>query len=161
MDVKIKTEDLQFKLRACSVIVKNGKALLQDLNHSGFLCASGGHIHLGEDSLSGVIRETIEEVGVTVENPKLLAVGENFYTKNSKKFHEISFYYLFENPEMPQEKLVDYAYDEDDEGKMVHLEFHWVPLSEVDNFDIRPKALKEILKNYNNNGITHFLVKEK
>lgn len=161
MDVKIKTEDSQFKLRACSVIVKNGKALLQDLNHNGFLCASGGHIHLGEDSRFGVIRETIEEVGVTVENPKLLAVGENFYTKNAKKFHEISFYYLFENPEMPQEKLVDYAYDEDDEGKMVHIEFRWVPLNEVDNFDIRPKALKEILKNYKNNSITHFLVKEK
>ncbi len=161
MDVKIKTEDSQFKLRACSVIVKNGKALLQDLNHNGFLCASGGHIHLGEDSRLGVIRETIEEVGVTVENPKLLAVGENFYTKNAKKFHEISFYYLFENPEMPQEKLVDYAYDEDDEGKMVHIEFRWVPLNEVDNFDIRPKALKEILKNYKNNSITHFLVKEK
>lgn len=160
MDVKIKTEDSQFKLRACSLILRGDKVLLQDLNRNGFLCASGGHIHLGEDSLTGVIRETQEEVGVKAENPKLIAVGENFYTKNKRKFHEVSFYYLIQNPEMPQEKLVDYSYDENDEGKLVHIEFHWVPLNDVDNYDIRPNAIKNILKNREFDKLTHFLVQE-
>lgn len=160
MDVKIKTEDSQFKLRACSLIVKGDRVLLQNLNRNGFLCASGGHIHLGEDSKTGVIRETLEEVGVECKDPKLIAVGENFYTKNERKFHEVSFYYLTLNPEMPQEKLVDYAYDENDEGKMVHIEFHWVPLSDVEKYDIRPKAIKNILKNREFDKLTHFLVQE-
>lgn len=29
---------------------------------------------------------------------------------------------------------------------MVNLDFKWVPLDDVDNFDIRPIALKKILK---------------
>ncbi len=160
MDVKISNESLSFKLRANCVIVNDDKVLMLDLNKNGFLCCPGGHVHVGEDTREAVIRETKEEVEIESDSQKLIGICENFFSgKNGKKFHEISFYYLMENPKIPPEKLQDYSFIENDEGKLVNLDFYWIPLKDVDKYDIRPKPLKEILKNRKFDSINHFLVK--
>ena len=37
-DIKIKTDNLNFKLRVSGLIIKNNKILLVDADDSGFLC---------------------------------------------------------------------------------------------------------------------------
>ena len=162
MDIKIKSETQNFKFRANSIIVNNDKVLLLDLNNNGFLCLPGGHVHIGEDSKTAVIRETQEEVGIKFKSAKLVSIIENFFTKKKngivKDFHELSFYYLMENGIIPPEKQVDFAYIENDEGKLVDLKFYWIGLNKLDEYDIRPAPLKEILKD-KSNKFKHFLVK--
>ena len=72
---------------------------------------------------------------------KLAAVFEG---KKQKRFHEISFYYLMKG-EIPVEKLHDYSYDENDGGKMVHFEFKWIDINELDSIDMRPANLRDML----------------
>ena len=117
MDLKLEGENLKLKVRANAVIVHDGKLLVCSINDNKFWCCPGGHIHLGEDSKTAVLREAFEDVGVKFNDAKLLTVMESFFEgKKEKRFHEISFYYLMQG-EIPKEKLHDYSYEEDDEGK--------------------------------------------
>lgn len=147
MDLKLEGENLKLKVRANAVILHDNKLLVCSINDNGFWCCPGGHIHLGEDSKTAVLREAFEEVGVRFEDAKLLTIMESFFEgKKEKRFHEISFYYLMQG-DIPEEKLCDYGYDENDEGKMVHLEFKWVDIDELDKIDFRPVDIREILNN--------------
>ena len=80
MDVKIKCEEGNFKMRVAGLIVKEGKLLTVDICNNGFYCLPGGHVHLGESSLEAIKREMEEEVNLTCKEAKLLAIIENFFT---------------------------------------------------------------------------------
>ena len=160
MDLKLETEECKLKVRANGVILNENKVLMCSINDNGFWCLPGGHIHLGEDSKSAVLREIKEEVGICFDDSELFLMMENFYLgKKNKQFHEYSFYYLMKG-QIPSEKLRDYSCDENDEGKMVHLEFKWIGLDEIDNFDIRPKAIHDILKD-RDFSLKHIISSEK
>ena len=147
MDLKLETEEFKLKARANGIIVNGNKVLMCSINDNGFWCLPGGHIHLGEDSKTASLREIKEEVGIAFDDSELVLMMENFFIgKKNKKFHELSFYYLMKG-EIPSEKLQDYSYEEDDDGKLVHLEFKWIDIDEIDNFDIRPNAIHKLLKN--------------
>lgn len=147
MDVKIDSENENFKFRVNTLILNDDKILLVDINQNGFLCLPGGHVHIGEDTKEAAIRETMEEVGVCSKSQKLIAVIENFFNnKKGKRFHELSFYYLMEDATIPQDRLTDHTFVENDEGKLVNHDFKWIPLDKVDDYDIRPVVLKSILK---------------
>lgn len=159
MDVKINNEDLSFKFRVNCIILNEDKVLMVDLNKNGFLCCPGGHVHVGEDTKTAVIRETLEEVGIVSNNPKLVAIIENFFkNKVGKQFHELSFYYLIDDAIIPDDKQKDYTFIENDEGELVNLDFKWIMLDDVENYDIRPVALKKVLKE-RKFDFNHILVK--
>ena len=96
MDVKIKSDEGCFKYRVAGVVVKDNKLLTVNICDNGFYCLPGGHIHLGEDSLTAINREIGEEVGITCKNVKLLAITENFFQSKHGKMHEVCYYYLIE-----------------------------------------------------------------
>ena len=50
MDVKIKCDEGNFKMRVSGLIIKNGKLLTVDICENNFYCLPGGHVHLGEES---------------------------------------------------------------------------------------------------------------
>ena len=79
MDVKIKADEGCYKYRVSGVIVKDNKLLTVNICDNGFYCLPGGHIHLGEDSVTAVNREIKEEVGITCKSVKLLSLIENFF----------------------------------------------------------------------------------
>ncbi len=57
--------------------------------------------------------------------------------------HEISFYYLLSMRGEIDTK--DFTVMENDKGRTVKLDFKWISLSEINNYDIRPVFLKEVL----------------
>lgn len=147
MDIDFRCENYRFRLRA-GVLIKHGnKVLFSYIDKADYMACPGGHLHYGESFIEAVIRETKEEVGVDISNPKLIAVIENFYqgSKDTRE-HEIAHYFLAENCDLPEEKLHDYDFTENDEGKIVHLHFRWVDLDKIDEYDIRPTVLKKVLK---------------
>lgn len=155
MDLKFNSDGIRFKARACGVVVNNNKVLMCNINDNGFWCCPGGHIHLGENSKAGVLREVEEEIGVKFDDAILLSITENFFGKKGVSFHEYSFFYRMIG-EVPKEKTKDYSIVENDEWKMVHLDFKWIDISEIDKFDIRPNVLKKVLKDQT--GFKHFIL---
>lgn len=61
--------------------------------------------------------------------------------------HEISFYYLM----IPPENLDtdNFTITENDKGHKIKLAFKWIDLKEINNYDIRPSFLKQILEREN------------
>ena len=146
--IKIKTDDYNFKFRVSGLIIKNNKLLFVDMDDSGFLCLPGGYVELGETTEDAVKRELLEEVGKKFNISKYLGVVENYFiNKYSKKVHEISFYYLMS----PIENIDtnNFTITENDKGHKIKLDFKWIDLKEVNNYDIRPSFLKQILESEN------------
>jgi len=163
MDIRINDEKMAFKFRVNSIIVKNGKVLLVTMNHNNHLCCSGGHVHIGERTDEAIIRETMEEVELKPTSCRLIAIIENFFTQQAtgKKFHELSYYYIMDIDKIPPEKMKDYSFLEHDEDKLVDLKFQWIPLNKLDDYNIKPIALKEILKHLDANLIQFVVADEK
>ena len=146
--IKIKTDDYNFKFRVSGLIIKDNKLLLVDMDDSGFLCLPGGYVELGETTEVAVKRELLEEVGKKFDISEYLGVVENYFiNKYSKKIHEISFYYLM----TPIENIGtnNFTIVENDKGHKIKLDFKWIDLKEINNYDIRPSFIKQILNNEN------------
>ena len=76
------------------VMVKDpqGRMLMENLVDPGWpgLCLPGGHVEPGESFTSAAIRETFEETGITIENPRLCGVKQ-FQTKDDARY--VVFFY--------------------------------------------------------------------
>jgi 8-oxo-dGTP pyrophosphatase MutT (NUDIX family) len=157
MDVKIRCEEGCFKYRVAGAVVKDDKLLMVNICNNGFYCLPGGHIHLGEDSLTAMKREIGEEVGITCKSLKLISLAENFFDGKHGQMHEVCYVYVIEpNEDIPTE---DYDIVENDEGELKPLHFKWCPLSEIDSVDFRPKNLIEKFKN-KDFTFEHFIIKD-
>lgn len=85
-----------FNVRASGFLVCGDKILLQRVLGHEEWSLPGGRVELGEVSQSAYHREINEETGLIIHSSRLLIVAENFFLKNDKVFHEISFYYQAE-----------------------------------------------------------------
>lgn len=157
VDIEIKNEEGKFKYRVCGIIKKGDKILIQKIQSNPFYCLAGGHVELGEDSLTAVQREMLEEVNIHTKNEKLIAVMENFFGDGGKVFHELGFYYEVEAVE--ELETQDYSVEENDKGELKHLEFRWVTKKELEEIDFRPKAIKQLIVN-GNEHLEHIIFKD-
>lgn len=159
-DIEFKTENQKFKYRVNGLIIRDGKLLTLLMKNKTSYCLPGGHVELGEDSRSAVIREMQEEINTAVVIDKELAIVENFYTdKNHFDTHEISYYYTVIPNDWSQIPSVDYTKTENDKGEWKEHHFVWLPLKEIDTYDLRPSYLKEKLLR-NHYDFEHLIIKE-
>ena len=143
--IKMRTDDLNFKFRVSGIIIKNNKALFVDMDDSNFLCLPGGYVELGETTEQACLRELNEEVRKEFKIEKYCGVIENFFrNKFNKNIHEISFYYVVTTSD--ELDTTDFILMENDKGNIIKLNFKWIDLEEIQNYDIRPSFLKTILK---------------
>ena len=146
-DIKIKNNNYNFKMRVSSIIIKNNR-LLVDSDNSGFLCLPGGYVELGETTEMAIIRELKEEIGLTFEIDEFLGVAENFFkNKNSKKMHEISFYYLVHTTDLLSDNEFEIQ-EKEKNGTIVH-NFKWIDISLIKKCNLKPIFIKEIVQKEN------------
>jgi 8-oxo-dGTP pyrophosphatase MutT (NUDIX family) len=159
-DIKISTENGNFKFRVGGIIIIDNKVLGVQICDNGFYCLPGGHVELGCDTKEATLRELEEEVGCPFEIVNLKAVIENFFkSKNDKFFHEMGFYYIAKPIDVNQVRLEDYVIIEHDKDEDVKLEFKWISLDEIKDIDFRPSFIKEELSK-KDFSFKHIIVKE-
>jgi len=112
-----------------SVITREGKiALIKRGNEpgKGKWSVPGGLVELGETLEQTVIRETKEETGLDVENPRLIDVVSyvDLDEKGKIRYHYIIIDYLVHVKYGTAEAASDAA------------ELRWVPFDEVENYDL-------------------------
>ena len=71
---------------------ESGNILVQNRLDPGWpgICFPGGHVEPGESFTEAAIRETLEETGLTIENPRLCGVKQ-FQTKDNARY--VVFFY--------------------------------------------------------------------
>ncbi len=105
----------------------------------------GGGIEYGESSSAAVLREIQEELGVEVENLRLVGVLENIFIYEGEQGHEIVFVY---DAEFVDKSL--YELDEIDACEQeanVKFKAKWQSLDEIKNSNARlvPEDLAKLL----------------
>lgn len=146
MDIKINNEEGNFKFRVAGLLENNGKYLATKMDSNMFYCLPGGHVEIGETTDEAIEREMQEELGFPVKIKKLLAVAQNFYEKNGKKFHEFSYYYMVAPVSASDVNPEDYERIENDKGVMRHLEFKWLTKEDFSLQSFNPIFVKDILQ---------------
>ena len=147
------TEEYTCDLRVAAVLVKDNKILVQRDKDGREYALPGGHVKIGETLEAGLIRETMEEMGVQIECKKLLWSEECFWERNGRQAHNISFYYLIQ--------LCD-GYEIPDTGEFVsqkdncNVVIGWMPIEQIQNVTIYPEFLKEEIY-YLEGSMKHFV----
>lgn len=149
------TEEYTCDLRVVAVLVKDNKILVQRDRDGNEYALPGGHVKIGETLEAGLIRETMEEMGVQIECKKLLWSEECFWEWSGRQAHNISFYYLIE---------LCAGYEIPDTGEFVsqkdncNVVIGWMPIEQIQNVTIYPEFLKEEI--YHLDGpMKHFISK--
>lgn len=144
MDIKIKTENSEFKYRVAGVIVRNDKVLIQKIDDNPRLCLPGGHVEIGESSKEAVSRELSEELLAPVEVGEAFVIHENFFNAMNKQYHEICMYYKAKCNECPEH---DWQIVEMDKGVPKKLQYKWVTPEQLKDMDFRPELIKNKIIN--------------
>jgi len=112
-----------------AVIISDGKiALIKRGNEpsKGKWTIPGGLVEVGETLEQAVIRETKEETGLDVENPRLIDVVSNVDLDENDivKYHYVIIEYFVHVKNGTAQALSDAA------------ELRWVPLNEVEDYNL-------------------------
>jgi len=139
-----------FRLRACGILINDGKVLMVKNDRDPYYYSVGGAIRHGETIEDAAIREVWEETGVKFEIDRLAFIHENFFNGNCDSIfdglscHEVAFYYLMKWE--PNCKVNDSSLTLD--GLQEHLV--WLDIDGLANMDLNvypeffAKELKEI-----------------
>ncbi len=144
-DIRVRANDVTYKVRAGGLVEFNGKFLLVKMGLGSYWCVPGGHLEWFENSENAVIREVEEETKMPVVVQNLFLLHENFYLNvKNQKFHEMCFYYLLK-PKNENKVIKDEIREEFDKDKKDVLEFKWFTKAEIQNLDIKPTIIKDII----------------
>ena len=123
----VSVEQLVWRPAAYAIVIKDGKLLVSP-RRKGYDLPGGG-VEFGETPEAAVIRETKEETGIVVANPRLVAADTVFFTfdASEEKYQCLMLYYLcdFADGELSADGF--------DEWELQHSFMpEWHPLSELD-----------------------------
>ena len=106
----------------CMVYDGAGNILVQDRKDPTWpgLCFPGGHVEPGESFVESVIREVLEETGLTIENPTLCGTKQ-FQTGKGERY--VVFFY--------KTNRFSGTLKSSDEGDVF-----WIPRSELHNYTL-------------------------
>ena len=147
MDIKFEKDDYKFNVRSSCIMKdkKHEKVLLTYMraikDHNAFLLP-GGRLEMLENSEEAILREIKEEVGLNLDY-KLVSIEENIV--KDTKFHMIEFVFYTEIDNFEMLTNLDDGWDK----------FEIAEIKDIDNYDIRPKSVKNLIKENSYNEIYH------
>lgn len=147
------TESGSCSLRVAGVLLRNGKLLVQrDADGSEF-ALPGGHVQVGETLEDALRREYREEMGVDVRCLRMLWSEECFWTWQSRRHHNLCFYYLIELADPAALPDLSEFLPHRDNSRVV---VGWLPIDELPGVTIYPDFLPRELARPET-GTKHFV----
>lgn len=103
-DMTVQCDDGLINIRVGAIIMQNGKVLMVGNERNDYFYSVGGRIKFGETAEEAVVREVLEETGVSMEIDRLGFVHENYFVGDDpsnlgKLIYEISFYFYMKVPD--------------------------------------------------------------
>ena len=140
-------DNLRFNYRIAGIGLDKGRVLLQQIVGTDWWFMPGGRGTLGEPASICLKREMLEELDADVEIGRLVWVVENFFTFNSRLFHELNLFFLMVFPEnSPVLETAEITGTDGDGEEMVSVINKWHQLEDLENIPLYPSFLKTGLK---------------
>lgn len=141
MNLDFIRENFRFNARTSSLIYNSDKTkvLLFKVEGRNFYMLPGGRIEELEESIDTIKREIKEEIGWDNLEFSFLALSEEFVNDKGYNNHQLNIIYkAIYNGDIPEIKFKGL------EGDWIN--FEWVNVSDIDNYDIYPKDIKSAIK---------------
>lgn len=143
-DITYDIDNYRLNSRCGAIIIHDNKILFHKNPNEKYYATIGGRIHIGEDSESAIKREVLEETGKEIYIKNFFGIVENFFYINDKKYHEYLFLYEAEFINENDKKILS-TIEPFEEHKKGKLQFEWVDISNLENVEIKPKIVKNLL----------------
>jgi 8-oxo-dGTP pyrophosphatase MutT (NUDIX family) len=136
------------RVRVAAIVVLNGKVLVQRPTDEPTSCYAfiGGEYEVGDTFETRIRREFEEETTARVVGWRYLFVVENRFTVNGNPFQGLEHYL---------EVTLD---REDVASREAHLSQHWLPLAQLQDYDLRPHIVRDLLASGNLHKVSHLMV---
>ena len=154
MVITIKEDGARFGARVGAIIYNETKTkILLEHQSNQWYMFPGGRIDVYEDSQNAINRELKEELNIKT-SLKLKYIVEIFLKSPKTKYHEIGFYFVTEI----NEDLIENNFKSLDGDSS----FIWVPINDLDKYNILTKPVKDKVKNHEitNNTLEHLVYRE-
>lgn len=121
--------------RVAGIVIANDRLLVQRPRDDPNACYAfiGGEYEVGDTLESRLRVEFEEETTASVLTVQYLFVVENRFRYSGQLVHGLEHYFLTE---------IDTV---DVESRESHLEFHWLPLQKLHDFDLRPHVVRDAI----------------
>jgi 8-oxo-dGTP pyrophosphatase MutT (NUDIX family) len=130
MDLRFPLEPGVFELRSSALIVSPARGVLMVTSElTDYYYSVGGAVEFGESSVDAMRRETREETGLEIVNPRLVGIVENFFCDKAlgaRPWQNIEFYYRVDLADPEAEPVAAGVGFLGNEERLA-----WVPLAEV------------------------------
>lgn len=134
----------RFRYRVGGIVICGGYALFGINELCDYYYTVGGGVHIGEKSEDAILRELYEETGERMSVIRPLCLVENFFDGDGifegLNSHVLELYYLIGCNERKEFNAHSVTAG-DAEEKVC-----WLPIDKIDEYDIRPKLVKKLLK---------------
>ncbi len=149
MDYDVKIEEYRISARTSAIIYNSDltKILAFKGTDKDYYLLPGGRIKINEDSKTAISREINEELGWGLDY-RFLAIEEIFLTYKELKNHQYCFVYQA----IYNGKINSHFYGLEDKYQI----YEWIDIKELENYNIKPKEIKDII----NNNCNHIIIKE-
>lgn len=123
------------RVRAAGILVRDGRVLMESMADREVWGPPGGGVEEGESLAAACEREFTEELGLAITVRRLVLVTDHFFVDRlDRRNHEICSYF-----EVAAEGDIDLTSRED------HLQFRWLELAALKEFELVPNHLYELL----------------
>ena len=140
-------EEIDEEKRKVRLLICNSNDEILVAHYNGIYMLPGGSLEeneiLDKAIKKALRREIMEELGKEIEINGYVTTIENLFEMKNSKYYEILFVHNIEFKDEEDKKILETMQNK--EGKE-YLRYEWVDIDELDKYDLRPKAMKRILK---------------
>jgi ADP-ribose pyrophosphatase YjhB (NUDIX family) len=128
-------QPLLTRVRAAGILVRDGQVLMESMADREVWGPPGGGVEEGESLAAACEREFTEELGLAITVRRLVLVTDHFFADRlGRRNHEICSYF-----EVGAAGGIDLTSREE------HLQFRWLDLAALKDFELIPSHLYELL----------------
>lgn len=156
-DILFQEDSGVFSSKVAGILMHHGKILLQKYVDEDYYSVPSCYVRFGETNEETLRREFKESLGKEIWVNDLKWVSEFFFSAEEVPCHQLCLYYDISLAEEEEEERGTVDSLKQRHGDTT-LQFHWIPLNELDRIEGYPESIADLIENYHS-GIKHFIIR--
>ena len=137
-DIEYDDSKRNIEIISRAVVIVDDCILLAHFTEASNTFLPGGHVEYDEGAEAALIRELIEELGLTATIDKYLGAVEHAFEDEDVHHHEINHFFLVQIPGLDA--------NVNPESMEAQLEFFWSPIRSLNKHNLQPYPIQRLIR---------------